>query len=79
MFHLDTASTLLRDETRRLAAFFELPLDLDPESEQVYETADSQGTGPTTWQRYGRESYSCLRLYHAASHSITTGAALVFT
>lgn len=47
----------------------ELPLDLDPEDEQVYEAAESQGTGTTTWQRYGRESYSCLRLYHAAIHS----------
>lgn len=79
MFHSDKAFTLLRDETRRLAAFLELPLDLDTESEQVYEAAGSRGTGPTTWQRYGRESYSCLRLYHAAIHSSTIGAALVFT
>jgi hypothetical protein len=73
------SSQKLRDETRRLAALLDLPLDLDPEDEQVYEAAESQGTGSTTWKRYGRESYSCLRLYHAASHSITTGAAVVFT
>ncbi|HTI98101.1 MAG TPA: hypothetical protein VL527_04280 [Dongiaceae bacterium] len=73
------SSQRLREECRKIAAALLLPLDLDPEDEQVFQAADSQGSGDITWKRYGIESYSCLRLYHAANHSIATGAAVVFT
>ncbi|WP_038158569.1 hypothetical protein [Verrucomicrobium sp. BvORR106] len=73
------SSHRLLEETLRLATLLELPLDLDPEDDRVFMAADSQGTGATLWERYGRESFSCLRLHHAAGHSIATGAAIVFT
>ncbi len=30
------------------------------------------------WQRYGIESYACLRLIRAARHSVVTGAAIAY-
>ncbi|MBK7838296.1 MAG: hypothetical protein IPJ49_11585 [Candidatus Obscuribacter sp.] len=62
----------------KLASALELPLDIDPEAEEVWQAAESQGIGFVKWQRYGIESYCCLRLYRAATHSIETGAAIVF-
>jgi hypothetical protein len=73
------SSQHLRDECQKIATALRLPLDLDPEDERVFEAAESQGSGDTIWMRYGIESYSCLRLYRAANHSIKTGAAVVFT
>lgn len=73
------SSQRLLAETARLAQVIELPLDLEPESEEVWEAAESQGTGKMLWQRYGIESYTCLRLYHAAKHSIAHSAVIVFT
>lgn len=72
------SSYRLRDECQQIASALQLPLELDAEDEQVLNAADSQGIGEITWERYGMESYSCLRLYHAAQYSIKTGAAIVF-
>ena len=73
------SSQRLLTETTKLAQALGLPLDLEPESEEVWEAAESQGTGETLWQRYGIESYTCLRLYHAAKHSVANSAVIVFT
>jgi len=73
------SSVKLRDECERLATALSLALDVDPESDELFEAAESQGSGKQTWQRYGVESFTCLRLYRAALHSIKTGAAIVFT
>jgi hypothetical protein len=77
------SSQRLRDECKKLAAAIQLPLDLNPEDERLFNAAEAQreseDTGATLWERYGIESYSCLNLYHAACHSISTGAAIVFT
>lgn len=73
------SSVRLRDECARLALVLSLPLDIDLESDELLEAAESQGSGKQTWQRYGVESFTCLRLLHAARHSIKTGAAVVFT
>jgi hypothetical protein len=73
------SSVRLRDECARLASALSLPLDIDLESDELLEAAESQGNGGQTWQRYGIESFTCLRLYHAALHSIKEGAAIVFT
>lgn len=70
---------LIADVRQTIDQDLELPLDLDPEDDRVFMAAESQGAGATLWERYGRELYSCLRLYHAARHSIATGAAIVFT
>ena len=69
---------LLMEECTRLAALLELPLDLDPESEEVWQAVDNQGQGLVPWKRYGIESFTCLRLYHACRVSVHLGAALVF-
>jgi hypothetical protein len=68
----------LRDECRQLAEVLELPLDLDPETEEVWDAVESQGEGTTRWQRYGVESYTCLQLHCACEHSLRHGAAIVF-
>ncbi len=73
------SSQRLQDETRRLAAVLGLPLDLDPEDKRVFEAAEWQRTSDSIWETYGRESYSCLRLFHAATRSIATGTAIVFS
>lgn len=65
-------------ECERLATLLELPLDLDPESKEMWAAPDSQGKGDIKWKRYGVESFTCLRLYVAAKHSVATGAALIF-
>ncbi len=72
------SSIQLLDECSRLAKTLELPLDLNPEAEDVWNACESQGTGATQWQRYGIESFTCLRLHAAAQHSMKTGAAIVF-
>ncbi len=72
------SSVRLLEETRVLAEQLELPLDLDPESDEVFESAESQGEGDQRWKRYGIESYTCLTLHKAARLSIEHGALVVF-
>ena len=72
------SSVRLFDECSRLAIALELPLDLDIEADELWQAAESQGSGEKTWQRYGVESFTCLRLRAAAQHSMQTGAAIVF-
>ncbi|MEU7894210.1 hypothetical protein AB0B45_15275 [Nonomuraea sp. NPDC049152] len=74
------SSHRLLDECLRLARVLELPDDLDPESDEVWEIA---GGGITDsgrrWHRYGIEAFVCLRLIAAARASIRVGAAIIFT
>ncbi|GAB2814105.1 hypothetical protein GCM10027176_18340 [Actinoallomurus bryophytorum] len=72
------SSVRLLTETRRVAAALGLPEDLDPESDEVAEAADAGTSAGDGWQRYGIESFVCLRLIHAAKHSVQTGAAIAF-
>jgi hypothetical protein len=72
------SSQRLREECQRLAAALELPLDLDPETDEVWRATEAQAEAKLGWQRFGIESHSCLLLYRAAEHSIKTGAAIVF-
>jgi len=72
------SSNRLMAECEQLAGWLGLPLELDPESDEVWDAVESQGEGETQWKRYGVESFTCLRLYHAAKRSIQTGAALMF-
>ncbi len=73
------SSYMLLEECKALAQYLELPLDIDPESDEVWDAADNQGQGDTKWKRYGIESFTCLRLYYAAKKSIELNAAVVFT
>src|SRR5262249_49437393 len=59
------SSARLLDECKRLAAALQLPLDLDPEGEEVWKASESQSVGDAQWKRYGIESLTCLGLYHA--------------
>ncbi len=72
------SSYMLLEECKILAEALELPLELNPESEEVWEAPDNQGQGKVKWKRYGVESFTCLRLYHACKTSINLGAAIVF-
>jgi hypothetical protein len=72
------SSVRLLKECKRLAAALRLPLELDPESDEVFAAMNSQGPGELQWQRYGIESYVCLQLHDACEHSLKNGAAIVF-
>lgn len=72
------SSHRLQAECETLATSLGLPSDVDPEGEDLWDAADNQGQGDTTWKRYGVESFTCSRLLHAARKSIRTGAAVVF-
>ena len=72
------SSVRLLTETRRIAAALGLPEDLDPDSAEVLDACEAEIRASSGWQRYGLESHGCLRLIHAARHSIETGAAIAF-
>jgi hypothetical protein len=74
---IGSANRLLA-ECKILAAVLELPESTDPEATEVWDAADSPATGPTKWQRFGIESFSCIRLIRACERAIETGAAVVF-
>lgn len=74
---LGSSHALLR-ECRELARALELPEDLSPEDEAVWEAAESQGEGEAKWEQYGVESHTCLALIKACEASVETGAAVVF-
>ncbi len=72
------SSFRLLEESKILADFLQLPLDLDPEDKAFFDAVDSQGIGEQKWQRYGIESFTCIRLFRSAEHSIKTGSTIVF-
>jgi hypothetical protein len=72
------SSVRLLDETRRIASALGLPEDLAPESAEILDACSRVPATTAGWRRYGTESYACLQLLRAASHSIATGAAIVF-
>ncbi|PPT19408.1 hypothetical protein [Xanthomonas arboricola] len=72
------SSPRLLEECRRLAAWLELPPEIDPESEEVWGAADLQQQPGLKWKQYGIESFTCLRLIGAAEASVFSGAAIVF-
>ena len=72
------SSHRLLAECQRLAKALEVPADLDPEGEELWQATEHQGAARSGWQRYGIESYTCVRLLLAAERSIETGAAVVF-
>jgi hypothetical protein len=68
----------LREECRAMSQLLEIPDGIDPESEDVLNAAEDPASGTTTWQRYGIESFSCIRLLAACDASVKAGAAIVF-
>lgn len=67
----------LLQECERLAVALAIPQDMDSESDELWEAAQSQGEGEG-WRRYGVESFTCVRLIHACEASIRSKAALVY-
>ncbi|MEW9900729.1 hypothetical protein ABWL39_19100, partial [Chitinivorax sp. PXF-14] len=65
-------------ECKALAAILELPESTDPEAREVWDAADAPGVGPARWQRFGIESFSCIKLIWACKRAVDTGAAVVF-
>lgn len=75
------SSVALGRECVRLAESLGLSLDMDPESEKLWFAPENVGNLPPDaprWQRFGIESFTCSRLYHACRASVETGAALAF-
>ncbi len=68
----------LYDECKELARHLELPLELDYESERLLNAGENQGSGLSKWERYGIESFTCLRLLRACEASLKYKGAIVF-
>jgi hypothetical protein len=69
----------LLQECERLATTLEIPPNIDEKPDELWEAADSQGESTLKWQKYGVESFTCVRLMTACKKSIETGAAIIFT
>jgi hypothetical protein len=72
------SSDRLRQECEALAQVLELPLSLDPESDEVWKAEEEQGVSAVKWRRYAVEARVCLVLPRAAELSIRYGSAIVF-
>jgi hypothetical protein len=70
------SSVRLLKECEALAKAIGLPLDMDHNDKVLWHALDHPGEGGETWQRYGIESFNCLRLYCACRKSIELGAAI---
>ncbi|RAY11956.1 hypothetical protein DPM19_26745 [Actinomadura craniellae] len=77
--HLGSSHRLL-EVCRRVAAALDLPADLTPDSEEIFDAADEEPdeTAPDGWRRHGIAALTCMQLIEAAEHSVGTGAAIVF-
>jgi hypothetical protein len=72
------SSQALAEECRRIARALEIPSHLHPESNELLEAIESQGEGDTMWKKYAIESFTCVRLLHAAEASVAAKSAIVF-
>jgi hypothetical protein len=74
------SSVVLKRELEVLAGELKLALDLDPDSRELWDLAQEQGSNKRRrgWRRYGLESIACVQLYHACMHSVENRAAIVF-
>ncbi|MBC6462350.1 hypothetical protein [Actinomadura sp. HBU206391] len=72
------SSQRLLEECLRVAEALDLPIDLDPDSDEIRDLLDGRVEPTVEWQRHGIASLTCLQLIEAAWHSIDTGAAIAF-
>lgn len=72
------SSYALRRECETIGAWLELPLELDPEAAEVWAAAESPPSDGLKWERFGVESFCCLRLHRASRRSIEQAMALLF-
>jgi hypothetical protein len=68
----------LLDECKILAQLIDLPTNIDPEAEELWEAAETPAAEGPLWQQYGIEAFCLSRLIRGCELSIETGAALVF-
>jgi hypothetical protein len=73
------SSQQLLAECDALAAALGVPDELDAEDDRLWQASTGRPGGDELWERYGLESFVCVRLRAAARHSIRTGAAVAFT
>lgn len=69
----------LAEECRRIARALEIPAHLHPDSNELLQATDTQGKGEAMWQKYAIESFTCVRLLHAAEASVAAQSAVVFS
>ncbi len=72
------SSQALVEECRRIARALEIPAHLHPDSNELVQATDTQGQGAAMWQKYAIESFTCVRLLHAAEASVAAKSAIVF-
>jgi hypothetical protein len=72
------SSQQLLAECDALAAALGIPDDLDPEAEALWAASEVTPEDPELWERYGLESFACVRLRAAARHSVRVDALIAF-
>lgn len=73
------SSNALLAECKELAQKLQLPEDIDPDGDEIWEAAEKQSVDDEVfWKRYGVESFTCIRLMHAARVSVETRSAMIF-
>jgi hypothetical protein len=72
------SSVRLLKELEALAAALKLNLTTDHNDKAVWAARDNPG-GRAKWQKYGIESFNCLRMYRACQKSLELGAAVRFS
>lgn len=72
------SSQRLSEELGRLADLLGLPVDLDPDADELWRAYDSTPADASGWRCHGVESFVCARLLHASRASVERGALLAF-
>jgi hypothetical protein len=73
------SSARLKKECEALARILKLPLDLDPDGDEVLEPDAGSGERDVPWKSYREASHACLRLLQACEFSLKHRSAVVFT
>lgn len=72
------STSRLLQECLELAEVIDLPVDMDPEAEELWERADDPASDGEKWKIYGVEAFGLSRLIRACKLSIENNAAIVF-
>jgi hypothetical protein len=72
------SSQRLLEECLRVAEALGLPIDIDPESDEIWNLVDGSVEPTAEWQRHAIASLTCLQLIGAAWQSVNTRAAIAF-
>ncbi len=73
------SSVRMLKELEWLADALDLDLTMNHDDKKVWAARDNPGKGKAKWQKYGIESFNCLRMYRACQKSIELGAAITFS